>query len=77
LWWLNIPRADLHGWRRLPNVPADYFSCQGFDGQLVAVVPSKDLVVVRLSREEGYMDPNLLLAPILKALPDSIQSLNF
>ena len=78
LWWLNIPRADLHGWRRLPDVPADYFSCQGFDGQLLAVMPSKDLVVVRLSREEGYLDPNLLLAPILKALPDPIiQSLNF
>jgi len=70
LWWVNATgRIDSPGWRNLPNVPADCFSCQGYDGQFVFVIPSRDLVVVRLSLERYYQDPNLMLYGLLKAFP--------
>lgn len=37
----------------LPNVPRDTYSCNGFQGQRVFIIPSKDLVVVRLGLTEG------------------------
>jgi CubicO group peptidase (beta-lactamase class C family) len=37
----------------LPNVPRDAYSCNGFQGQRVFVIPSKDLVVVRTGLTEG------------------------
>lgn len=39
-WWLN------HG-NYMPNVPKDCFYADGFEGQRIFVIPSKDLVVVR------------------------------
>lgn len=39
-----------------PNVPRDLFSCNGYQGQYVFIIPSKDLVVVRfgLAKEPGF-----------------------
>ena len=42
-WWLTPPA----GQRPLPR---DLFTAQGHEGQLITVVPSKDLVLVRLGR---------------------------
>jgi CubicO group peptidase (beta-lactamase class C family) len=42
-WWLSPPRGHT-------ELPLDVFSAQGHEGQLITVVPSKDLVVVRLGR---------------------------
>ncbi|MGY6649413.1 serine hydrolase domain-containing protein [Wenyingzhuangia sp. IMCC45574] len=39
-WWLN------HG-NYMPNVPKDCFYADGYQGQRIFVIPSKDLVVVR------------------------------
>ncbi len=71
LWWVNAAgRADAPGWRFLPSVPADCFSCQGLDGQYVFVIPSRNLVVVQLSlNRSGQPHPNLTLNNLLKALP--------
>jgi len=71
LWWVNATgRSDSPGWRFLPDVPADCFSAQGLDGQYVFVIPSKDLVVVRLGMDRGHTQhPNLLLYNLLKAFP--------
>jgi len=50
-------------------LPADTFYLQGHDGQTIAVMPSSDLVVVRLGltpRSLGY-EPGLLFGAVAKA----------
>jgi CubicO group peptidase (beta-lactamase class C family) len=71
-----------HFWRRVPgflrpyytprrSLPDDGFYMLGHDGQMVAMIPSRDLVVVRLglSRRRNAWDPDELVADVLKALP--------
>lgn len=61
--WLNAEG-------KYPDVPRDLFSCNGFEGQHVFVIPSKDLVVVRTGlAEEPYFDANGVLSNIVKAVP--------
>jgi len=36
-----------------PNAPTDLFSCNGYQGQRVFIIPSKELVVVRMGLTEG------------------------
>jgi len=71
LWWVNATgRPDSPGWRFMPDVPADCFSAMGLDGQNIFVIPSKDLVVVRLGMDRGHeQHPNILLYHLLKAFP--------
>jgi len=59
MWWLN---AD---GRRFPGVPRDCYSCEGYEGQYIWVIPSRDLVVVRLAMEHG---PRLNGAAFLKSI---------
>lgn len=67
LWWLN--RGPAAG-RRHPELPADCFSCEGYEGQYIWVIPSKDLVVVRLAMEHGSrLNPDTFLPEVLRALP--------
>ena len=50
--WLNeFPEG-----MRYPSLPADAFAMQGFQGQWVWIVPSKNLVVVRLGATAGVSD---------------------
>lgn len=51
-----------------PNVPRDLFSCNGYQGQYVFIIPSKDLVVVRfgLAKEPGFIIDDFL-KEVLKA----------
>src|SRR6185437_8523632 len=66
LWWLN--RAG-SGIRRHPHIPADCYACEGYEGQYVWVVPSSDLVVVRLAAEHGRrLKPDSFLPEIIKSL---------
>ena len=36
-----------------PNVPKDLFSCNGYQGQRVFIIPSKELVIVRMGLTEN------------------------
>ncbi|WP_418498653.1 serine hydrolase domain-containing protein [Flagellimonas sp.] len=61
--WLNAEG-------KYPDVPKDLFSCNGYEGQHVFIIPSKDLVVVRTGlAEEPYFDVNGILSNIVKAVP--------
>ncbi|MDG2432541.1 serine hydrolase [Flavobacterium sp.] len=51
---------------RYPNAPKDMYSANGFQGQKVFIIPSKDLVIVRLGlTDESEFDINEVLKGIL------------
>lgn len=61
--WLNKGK-------RFPDVPTDLYSMDGFQGQKVFIIPSKELVVVRLglTYNEDDFDFNVWLKGIIKAI---------
>jgi CubicO group peptidase (beta-lactamase class C family) len=66
--WLKLPESDGYG---EPPLPADAFYFLGYDEQIIAVVPSRDLVIVRLglTQQGGDWDHARDLAPIVVAVP--------
>ncbi|HKO77159.1 MAG TPA: serine hydrolase [Flavobacterium sp.] len=49
-----------------PNAPRDLYYCSGFQGQMVAIIPSMDLVIVRMGlTEEPQFDFNGFLSGIV------------
>ncbi|HSI78858.1 MAG TPA: serine hydrolase [Lunatimonas sp.] len=52
-WWLNAGSPDDPGNKLLPNLPNDAFYAGGFEGQWVLVIPSEELVIVRLGYTPG------------------------
>ena len=51
--WLNAGSPGNPDDRSFPDVPVDAYYANGFDGQIVFIIPSKDLVVVRLGLTQG------------------------
>ena len=66
--WLKLPQSKDWG---EPPMPEDAFYMLGHDEQIVAIVPSRDLVIVRvgLTRKGGDWDPARDLGPIVGAFP--------
>ena len=68
-WWLNAGEKGNPENRLLPNVPTDMYMMDGYEGQRVFVVPSKDLVVVRLGQNKrGGFDYDLFLSNVINAI---------
>ena len=60
--WLNASG-------KFPDVPKDLFYCSGYQGQMVAIFPSQDLVIVRMGlKEDPEFDFNGLLSGIVGSL---------
>ena len=68
--WLKLPQSPGLG---EPPMPEDAYYMLGHDQQIVAIVPSRDLVIVRLglTREESAWNHARDLAPIVHAVPPS------
>jgi CubicO group peptidase (beta-lactamase class C family) len=65
-WWLNAGEKGNETNRIYPDVPADMYMMDGYEGQRVYVVPSKKLVVVRLGQcKRGGFDHNLFLSNVI------------
>ena len=72
--WVNQP-FEKDGSVQLPRprLPIDTLLMNGQFGQLVAVVPSRNLVIVRLGQSNNWdfsNDPDRLIVSILSALPE-------
>ncbi len=55
---------------KYPDIPADMYFIDGFLGQRVFIIPSRDLVVVRLGYSHKNFDFNQFLSEIIKILPE-------
>ncbi len=65
--WLNTGGDTLT--KRYPSAPADMFYADGFESQLIFVIPSKNLVVVRLGlTQHNNFDGNKFLQDVLSAI---------
>jgi CubicO group peptidase (beta-lactamase class C family) len=55
---------------RYPDAPKDLYSCNGFQGQMVFIIPSHDMVIVRmgLKEQKDGFDFNGLLKGVLGSL---------
>jgi CubicO group peptidase (beta-lactamase class C family) len=78
--YITRPAADsggsygAHFWLnrdgKYPDAPQDMFMANGYQGQHVFIIPSKDLVIVRTGLAEGPdFDGNAFLREVLKAFP--------
>lgn len=52
---------------KFPDVPREMFYCSGYQGQMIAIFPTKDLVIVRMGLSEDF-DFNGLLGGIVVSL---------
>lgn len=71
-WWLNrkIPKKGLGS--PYPSAPEDLFMGLGHHGQMVAVLPSLDLVVVRTAEDKsGSMDKDQFFKLLINSLGDT------
>lgn len=70
-------RYGAHFWLnsggKFPDVPRDMYYCSGYQGQMVAMIPSHDLVIVRMGLTE---DPDFDFNGFLKGIIESVPAKN-
>ena len=67
--WLNAGAKGNSEKRIYPSVSTDLYWADGFEGQNVFILPSKKLVIVKLSQSQGnYLDDDQFLAGIVESL---------
>ncbi len=71
-WWLNAGEPDDPSERMWPNVPRDAYAARGMSGQYVVVVPSAELVVVRLGLTQAEGDALHGIEPLVRGTLDTI-----
>jgi CubicO group peptidase (beta-lactamase class C family) len=73
-WWLNAGEPADSTRRRWPHLPRDLYWASGFQGQYVVVLPSHDMVIVRLGmmeRDDAWRLDRFLRS-VLDAAADSL-----
>lgn len=69
--WLNADPDDSNLARTWPKLPADAYSMNGFQGQRVIIIPSEEMVVVRLGFSGG---PNRGIEQLVSGLIEVLAS---
>ena len=69
-WWLNVGKKGNPEQRRYPTLPEDAFCAEGFEEQYVMVIPSENLVVVRLGVSHHGFPFDKMVADIISSLPE-------
>lgn len=69
--WLNTGDDESPESRPWPSLPADTFSCMGFEGQHIFMIPSRDVVIVRMgqTRRSAAWSYEKFVKGVLDALP--------
>ena len=72
-WWLNAGNPPGSSNRLYPTLPTDVYLARGYEGQNVVIVPSRELVLVRLGAcsppaGPGAWEPDELVAAVLSAI---------
>ena len=69
--WLKVPEFMRPSGAPRQALPSDAFYSLGFGGQMIAVIPSRDLVLFRsgIGRYRGAWDPERFVAGFLEAFP--------
>lgn len=69
--WLNAGAPGDPKNRMYPDVPTDLYWADGFEGQNVFILPSRQLVVVKLGQTTGNaLDDNAFLRDLIALLPE-------
>ena len=70
--WLNRGRAGSAGDVRWPDLPHDIVVAAGHGGQILAIVPSRRVVIVRFgeSRWDHVSDTNRIVADVLNGMEE-------
>jgi CubicO group peptidase (beta-lactamase class C family) len=69
--WLNAGNPAGSANRKYPSLPADLYYFSGYEGQQVLIIPSRELVIVRLGQTANsrWFDTETFVNRILTALP--------
>ena len=81
LCWLNgkskymVPGSQtVYPTALVPNAPSDMFSAMGAEDQRIYVIPSKNMVIVRMGDASDPQNPNFALSGFDTALWDKINA---
>jgi CubicO group peptidase (beta-lactamase class C family) len=67
--WLNAGNKNDPADKRFPDVPNDMYLMDGFEGQSVIMIPSRNVLIVRLGlSQKREFDVNAFVRDVLKAL---------
>ncbi|MEM0575490.1 serine hydrolase domain-containing protein [Flavobacterium polysaccharolyticum] len=81
LWWLNgkskymVPGGQtVYQGALVPNAPADMYAAMGAEDQRIYVIPSKNMVVIRMGDASDPANPNFALSGFDSALWEKINA---